>query len=72
MESRLLTVMEAAGELHLCRASIYKLLKIGALPSVLVLDRRMIRREDLTAFVSGLPVVPVRTPGWRSRLTAVM
>ena len=42
MESRLLTVMEAAGEMHLCRASIYKLLKSGALSSVLVLDRRII------------------------------
>ncbi len=71
MEPKLLTVMEAAKELRVCRASIYKLLRSGALPSVLVLDRRMVRRDDLDAFVSGLPPVPVRTPRWRAAAGSV-
>lgn len=56
----LLSVAEVASELGCGRDLVYALLASGRLPSVLIGERlRRIRRDDLEAFIGGLPVTPL-------------
>lgn len=56
----LLSVAEVASELGCGRDLVYTLLASGRLPSVLIGERlRRIRRDDLEAFIGGLPVTPL-------------
>ena len=58
----LLSVAEVASELGCGRDLVYTLLASGRLPSVLIGERlRRIRRDDLEAFIGGLPVTPLGT-----------
>jgi excisionase family DNA binding protein len=58
----LLSVAEVAAELGCGRDLVYALLASGRLPSVLIGERlRRIRRDDLEAYVAGLPVTPLAT-----------
>jgi len=50
----LLTVAESAEELRISRANLYKLMRSGAVPSIHIGQRRLIRRSDLAAFIASL------------------
>lgn len=52
---RMLSVQEAAGELGISRSLIYELFTSGALRSVKIGRRRLVPREAIEAFITGLP-----------------
>lgn len=53
----LLDVRDAARYLGVSRTLLYSLLSSGALPSVKVGQRRLVRRADLERFVESLPTL---------------
>lgn len=50
----LLTVEQAAAELHIARRRVFELIRDGQLPSVLIGRSRRIRTTDLAAYVDRL------------------
>lgn len=50
----LLTVEQAAAELHIARRRVFELIKTGQLPSVKIGTSRRIRSSDLAEYVAGL------------------
>lgn len=55
---RLYSVTAVAASLDLGRTKVYELMNAGQLKFVNVGDRRMVREEDLDAFVAGLSGAP--------------
>lgn len=49
---RLHTVIQAGERLNICRSSVYKLLKSGALRSVKVCGRRLISEQAIVDFIA--------------------
>ena len=62
----LLRIPEAASQLNISRSKVYELLASGALTSVTIDRTRLVRAEDLRAFVDGLE--PSRPPATRAEL----
>jgi excisionase family DNA binding protein len=51
----LIAIPQVAETLGICRASVYRLIKAGQLPTVVVGSRRrLVRSSDLSAFVENL------------------
>lgn len=50
----LLTVEEAARQLHIARRRVFEMIKDGTLPSVKIGKSRRIRSTDLAEYVAGL------------------
>ena len=50
----LLTVEQAAAELHIARRRVFELIRTGQLPSVKIGTSRRIRSADLADWVAGL------------------
>lgn len=53
-EKMLFRIPEVAAALNVSRSKVYELLHSGALPSVHIDRSRLVRREDLEAFVDAL------------------
>lgn len=53
----LLTIEEATDLLRVSRSKVYEYLRSGALRSVVIGRRRLVRSEDLRRFVEALPTV---------------
>lgn len=57
-------IPEVASQLNVSRSKVYELLTSGALPSVRIHRTRLVRADDLRAFVDGLE--PSRPPATRA------
>ena len=51
---QLLTIPETSAVLRVSRRTVYELTNSGALKSIKVAGRRLVARQDLEAYISGL------------------
>lgn len=61
----LLTVPEVCKVLRSGRTVVYPLISSGELPSVKSGRRRLVRREDLLAYIKDMPSDPTPTSAWK-------
>lgn len=59
-QPRVMSILDAAAYLGICRGGIYKLAASGQLPLRKIGNRSIILREDLDAYLDGLPVAAIK------------